>query len=126
MAATTRSVASMDHAHGTSASRAEHRHRRLQRLRIAASIALVEGVVVGFLSAAARWVVVALAVVSVALYLTHGRKTRGSTRDVLWIAAFSQTLAVIVAVLAFFFSWIAYALAAVLAVVVIVLLLVDR
>jgi hypothetical protein len=116
----------MDHAHVTGESRSEHRHRRLQRLRTAASIALVEGVVVGFFSGAARWVVLALAVVSVALYLTHGRKADGSTHDVLWITAFSQTLAVVIAVLAFFFSWIAYALAAVLAVVVVVLLLVDR
>jgi hypothetical protein len=116
----------MEHAHVTSPSRDERRHRRLQRLRIAASIALVEGVVVGFVGGASRWAVVGIAVASVVLYLKNGRKASGSTHDVLWIAAFSQTLAVVIAVLAFFVSWIAYALAAVLAVVVIVLLLIDR
>ena len=117
----------MDHAHVKSGSPAEHRHRRLRQLQIAVGIALVEGVVVGFFSGATRWIVVALAVIAVLLYITLGRSARWqSVHDILWILAFSQALAVIVAVLAFFFSWVAFAVAAVLAVAVLVLLVIDR
>ena len=117
----------MDHAHFRSESRAGHRHRRLRQLQIAVCIALVEGVVVGFFPGVTRWVVVALAVIAVLLYITLGRSARWqSLHDVLWVLAFSQALAVIVAVLAFFFSWIAFAVAAVLAIAVLVLLVIDR
>ena len=117
----------MDHAHVQSESPAEHRHRRLRQLQIAVGIALVEGIAVGFFSGVTRWIVVALAVVAVLLYITLGRSARWqSVHDILWILAFSQALAIVVAVLAFFFSWIAYAVAALLAVVVLVLLIFER
>lgn len=102
-------------------------HRRLRRWRVAVGIALVEGVVVALSPGVTRWTVIALAVAAVALYATVGRTTtRRQLHDALWIFAFSQALAVIVAVLSFFVSWIAYTLAALLAVVVLVLLAVDR
>jgi hypothetical protein len=98
----------------------------LRQLQIAVCIALVEGVVVGFFPGLTRWAVVALAVVAVLLYITLGRSVRWqSLHDVLWVLAFSQALAVIVAVLAFF-SWVAFAVAAVLAIAVLVLLAIDR
>ena len=104
-----------------------HRHRRRRRWRLAIGIGAVEGVVVAFLSGGARWIPIGLAIVAVVLYLREGRRGHSQTRhDVLWVFAFSQAFAVIVAVLAFFVSWVAYALAAVLALVVIVMLIVDR
>src|ERR1700675_4535676 len=98
--------------------RAERRlHRHLRRWRVAAGIALVEGVVVALSPGVTRWTVIALAVAAVALYATVGRTTtRQRLHDALWIFAFSQALAVIVAVVSFFVSWIAYTLAALLAV----------
>ena len=105
----------------------EHQHRSLHRWHFAIGIGAVEGLVVAFLSGAARWIPIALAVVAVILYVTLGRRTRSRTvHDILWVFAFSQALAVIVAVLAFFISWIAYVVAAVLALVVIVMLILDR
>ena len=102
-------------------------HRRLRRWRLAGGIALVEGVVVVLSSGVTRWTVIALAVAAVALYVTVGRSTtRQTLHDILWIFAFSQALAVIVVIVSFFISWIAYALAALLAAVVLVLLAVDR
>ncbi|HVP75786.1 MAG TPA: hypothetical protein VMS63_07175 [Gaiellaceae bacterium] len=102
----------------------KHRRRRLWRL--AAGIALVEGVVVALSSDISRWTVAALAAAALVLYAT-GRSTRWQTgREILWVFAVSQTLAVVIAALAHFFSWLAYAAVALLALVVLVLLVLDR
>jgi drug/metabolite transporter (DMT)-like permease len=110
--------------HARSSKRA---HPRWRRWRIAFGIAVVEGVVVALSSDISRWTVVALAVAAVALYVTAGRRTQSRTvHDILWIFACSQVLAVVVAVVSFFISWIGYVLAAVLALVMLILLAVDR
>ncbi len=110
-----------------SAEAKERRHRRWQRWRLAMGIGLTEGVIAGFLGGTSRWAVVVLAIASVALYASAGRSARSRTAHaVLWTFALSQVLAVVVAALSFFFAWLAYAVAALLALVVLVLLLVDR
>jgi hypothetical protein len=110
-----------------SAEAKEKRRRRWRRWRLAMSIGLVEGVVAGLLSGAFRWTVVALAVAAIGLYGSAGRSARSRTvHDLLWIFALSQAVAVVVAALSFFFAWLAYAVAALLALVVVVLLLTDR
>ena len=128
MAVTPPNVVAMDSTNAKMSTKAEKRpHGRLRRWRLAAGIALVEGVVVALSSGVTRWTVIALAVAAVALYATVGRSTsRQTLHEALWIFAFSQALAVVVAIASFFISWIAYALAALLAVVVLVLLAVDR
>jgi hypothetical protein len=109
------------------ATRGKRAHPRWRRWRIAFGIAIVEGVVVALSSDVSRWTVVALAVAAVVLYVTAGRTTQSRTaHDALWVFACSQVLAVVVAVVSFFVSWVGYVLAAVLALVVLVLLAVDR
>ncbi len=111
----------------TPARRRKRAHPRRRRWRIASGIAVVEGVVVALSSDISRWTVVALAVAAVALYVTAGRRTQSRTaHDILWVFACSQVLAVVIAVVSFFVSWIGYVLAAFLALVVLVLLAVDR
>jgi hypothetical protein len=105
----------------------EVRARRRRRWRIALAIAVVEDVAVAFSSGVSRFAVIVLAVAALALYANVGRRTRSRIgHDTMWVFAFSQSLAVIGAVLSFFFSWLAYAVAALLAVAGLVLLALDR
>ncbi len=98
-----------------------------RRWRVVLGIALVEGVIVGLSPDVSRWTVVALAAAAFALYVTVGRSTRWQTgHELVWIFACSQALAVVIAVLSFFFSWLAYVAAAVLAVAALALLAVRR
>ena len=102
-------------------------HPRRRRWRFAGGIALVEGVVVALSPDISRWTAIALAVAALVLYAAVGRKARSRTlHDILWIFACSQALAVVMAVLSFFFSWLAYLVAALIALVVLVLLVADR
>ena len=111
----------------TKATVSEGTHRRPRRWSVVVGIALIEGVVVALSPGITRWTVIGLAALAFVLYLTVGRsRRRGAIHEILWMFAISQALAVIVAVLAFFFSWMAYALAALLALAVLVLLLFDR
>ena len=104
-----------------------HRHGLRRRWHLAAAIAIVEGLVVAFSPAFSRWTVIALAVLAVLLYLTLRRRTHSQiAHEILWVFACSQTLALILAIVSFFVSWAAYALAALLGLVVLVLLAVDR
>ena len=62
-----------------------------------------------------------------ALYALVGRRLKpGLLRDVLWVFAFSQLLAVVAAVFAWILSWLAIVLAVVFAVAALAFLLLDR
>ena len=84
-----------------------------RRIRLAAWIAAAEGIVVLFSPVITKWTVIVLAVVGSVAWL-GGRESRSRTvRQVLWIFAASQLLAVILVILAWVLK-----LAIVLAVVV--------
>jgi len=110
----------------------EHRSsrfgRRLQeyRLRIALIVALVEGILV-LVGSIDWWVVVLLAILTVALYVLAGRSAgRGEIRELTWIAAVSQVLVVLVPVLALVLTAFAVVALVLIAVVALVVLLRDR
>src|SRR5262249_11683568 len=70
-------------------------------VKIALLIASVEGllVLVGRLS---RWVVIAVAIPLVLLYLVRGREMKpGLVRSALWVVAISQVLVIVAAIVAF-------------------------
>ncbi len=97
------------------------------RLKLAIAIAVIEGLVVAFEKDFSRITVIVIAIPVILFYLLAGRtlETR-LARDLSWILAMSQALAVIAAILAFILSWIALVLVGVFAVIGVFLLLHDR
>jgi hypothetical protein len=78
------------------------RHRRV---RLAAWIAALEGVVVLFSHEVTKWTVIVLAVVGVIGWLA-GRDSRSDIiRQLLWIFAVAELLAVILVVFAWILKW---------------------
>ena len=98
-----------------------------RRVRIALWIAVVEGIIVALSPDISKWTVIALAIPALALYVWGSRSTRSPlVRDILWVIAASQALAIVVAVLAFFLKWVVLAIAAIFAIVALYLLYNDR
>ena len=97
-----------------------------RRIRLAAWIAGAEGVVVLFSHDITKWTVIAMAVVGTIAWL-GGRESRSRTvRQVLWIFAASQLLAVILVILAWIVKWAIVLAVVVLAVAGLAYLFVDR
>ena len=99
---------------------------RARRLRIAAWIAVGEGVLV-LIHAVPRLLAIVLAAAIVLFYFAFGRQLRAdSLRQVSWIGAMSQALVVLVPILAALIWGVALIALAVLAVLALVVLLQDR
>jgi hypothetical protein len=98
---------------------------RERRLRVALLIAFVESLLVLFSDHGWRYVVVA-AIVAVVVYWFVGRRRPGVVRELAWIAATSQLLAVVVPVLWDLVQWLATVVLVMLAIFLLVALLVDR
>jgi hypothetical protein len=97
-----------------------------RRVRLAAWIAAGEAIVVLFSRDVTKWTVVALAVVSVLAWL-GGRESRSQVvRQVLWIFAASQLLAVIAVILAWIVKWALILAVVAFAVLGLVYLFLDR
>ena len=110
--------------HGTSRT---GRWLRLRRTRIALWIAAIEAILVAVFHSTSRWTVIGLAIVAVALYVAAGRESRSDTfRQLTWILAVSQLLAVVAAILAFIVFWTAIVAVAVFAVVALFFVFTDR
>jgi hypothetical protein len=119
------------------AERASGRHRsgrdeqlgwlRRNRLKIALGIALFEGIVVALEEDFSRWTVILIAIPVVLFYLLAGRTLDSETgREISWILAMSQAMAVVAAIVALTIPVIALVLAGVFGAVAIYLLLHDR
>jgi hypothetical protein len=99
---------------------------RARRTRLALVIGLVESLVI-LVSDDGWFVVLALAALAVALYFFVGRASRHhSVRELTWIAAASQLIAMLVPVLWVLVKGVAIAVLVVMALILLVLLLVDR
>jgi hypothetical protein len=100
---------------------------RARRLRIALWTAVGEAILVALLHDVSRWTVIGIAVLAVSFYVFVGRDARSDTvRQASWIAAASQTLAVLAVVFAFILFWGALLLAAILAAIALLVLFSDR
>ena len=96
------------------------------RLRASLWIAAIEALIVLFSHDVTKWTVIALAVVSVLAWL-GGRESRSDVvRQVLWIFAASQLLAVIAVILGWIVKWAVIIAVVVFAVLGLVYLLRDR
>ena len=99
---------------------------RARRLRLALLVGLVESVLVLLADSGWYWVLAAAAV-TVAFYLFVGRTVRfHAVRELSWIAAASQLIAVLVPVLWALVKAVAIVVLVVMAVILLVMLLVDR
>jgi hypothetical protein len=97
-----------------------------RRVRLAAWIAAAEGIVVLFSHDITRWTVIVLAIVGVVGYL-GGRESRSRiVRNVLWIFAAAQLLAVVLVILAWVVKWAIILAIVVLAIGGLAYLFVDR
>jgi hypothetical protein len=109
--------------HGSSRS---GRWLRERRLRVALWIAAVEVVFAAFSADVSRWTIVLLAVVGVAAYYVVGRTRKGTLRQVLWIAAVSQALALFAVAAASVIGTFVLILAGIFALVALVMIFRDR
>jgi len=96
-------------------------------MKIALLLAVAEGIIVAIEEDFSRYTVIAIAVPVIFFHLAAGRKLeRELLRDVSWVLAFSQALAVIVVILAFVIGLLALILAGVFAAVALFLLVSER
>ncbi len=99
---------------------------RERRLRLALWVAVVEGIIVAVSHDLTRWTVLVLAAIVLAFYMVAGRAMRWDVgRQLSWIAAASQALAILVIIVAFFVGLIAIVLVGLFAVVALVYLFSD-
>jgi len=99
---------------------------RERRLRLALWIAVLEGIVVAVRGDISRWTVVVIAVAVLAVYVTTRDRVRWDAgRQVVWIVAASQVMALLVVILAFIVGVVALVLVAAFAIVALVYLFSD-
>jgi hypothetical protein len=75
---------------------------RERRLRLALWVAVVEGILVALTPDLTKWTVLIIGAILLAFYIVAGRNMRWDVaRQLSWIAAASQALAILVVILAF-------------------------
>ena len=99
---------------------------RARRVRIAIWVAVAEGLIVALENDISKWTVMILAIAVLALYFIAGRDLKWDVgRQLAWIAAASQVLALLVALFAFVVWGIALGAVVVLAILALVYLYSD-
>jgi H+/gluconate symporter-like permease len=98
-----------------------------RRFRIALWIAVIEALIAWFTNDFSKWTIILLAAIFVPLYMYWGRERRSDTlRQILWIAAASQALAILAVIAAFIALGFVLIFAGIFAVVALVLIFADR
>jgi hypothetical protein len=99
---------------------------RERRLRLALWIAVLEGIVVAVRGDISRWTVVVIAALVLLVYMSlRERINWDAGRQVLWIVAASQVMALLVVILAFIVGVVALVLVGLFAIVALVYLFSD-
>src|SRR5215212_4199703 len=81
---------------------------RERRVRIALWVAVVEGLIAAFSHDIGRWTSLIMAVIVLAFYIVAGRQMKWDVaRQLSWIAAASQVLAILVVIFAFILKLVA-------------------
>jgi hypothetical protein len=99
---------------------------RQRRLRAALWIAVIEAILAAFTHDFSRFTIIVLAALFVPIYLIWGRDQGDTIRQLTWIAAASQALAVVAAVLAIFVGLLVLLIAGIFAAVALFLIFSDR
>jgi len=99
---------------------------RERRLRLALWIAVLEGIVVALRGDVSRWTVIAIAALVLVIYMLVRNSVRwDAARQVVWIVAASQVMAVLVVILAFVVGALAIVLVVLFAIAALVFLIGD-
>jgi hypothetical protein len=99
---------------------------RERRLRVALWVAVIEGIIVAVENDISRWTVLVIAVPVLLLYVLVGRNIRWDVgRQLAWITAASQVMALLVVILAFIAGLVALVLVGLFAVVALAYLFSD-
>jgi hypothetical protein len=100
---------------------------RERRLRITLWVAVIEGLIAAFSADIGRWTIIAMAVVVLAFYVLAGRNLKWDVaRELSWIAAASQVIAILVVIFAFILKLIAIVVIVGIALVALFYLFSDR
>ncbi len=98
-----------------------------RRLKIAIGIAVLEGIFVAVEKDFSRWTVIIISAPIIAFYLFAGRALESDTgRQLSWIAAASQAIAVLLCIVALVIGAFVLIIAAVFAAIALILILGDR
>jgi hypothetical protein len=99
---------------------------RGRRIRLALWVAVIEGVLVAVTADLTKWTVLVIAAILLAFYIVAGRNLRWDVgRQLSWIAAASQALAILVVILAFVLKLVAIVAVAIFALVALAYLFSD-
>ena len=100
---------------------------RERRIRIALWVAVIEGLIAAFSHDIGRWTILVMAVIVLAFYIVAGRQLKWDVaRELSWIAAASQVLAILVIIFAFILKLIAIVIIVGFALVALVYLFTDH
>ncbi len=100
---------------------------RDRRVRIALWVAVIEGLIAAFSHDIGRWTILLMAVIVLAFYIVAGRQLKWDVaRQLSWIAAASQVLAILVIIFAFVLKLIAIVIIVGFALVALVYLFTDH
>ena len=100
---------------------------RERRIRITLWVAAIEGLIAAFSADIGRWTILVLAVIVLAFYIVAGRHFKWDVaRELTWIAAASQVLAILVVIFAFILKLVAIVIIVGFALVALVYLLTDH
>jgi hypothetical protein len=99
---------------------------RQRRVRLALWIAVAEAIFAAFTHDISRVTIIVLAAIFVPIYLIWGKDQGDTIRQVTWIAAASQALAVVAAVLSVFIGTLVLVIAVIFAAVALYLIFADR
>jgi uncharacterized integral membrane protein len=97
-----------------------------RRSRIALWLAVVEVVIAALTHDVSKWTIIVAAAILVPLYLLWGRERSDTIRQVTWIAAASQALAIVGVMAAFVIGAFVLVLAGIFALIALVMIFSDR
>ena len=81
---------------------------RGRRVRLALWVAVIEGLLVALTPDLTKWTLLVIGAILLAFYMVAGRNMSWDVgRQLSWIAAASQALAILVVILAFLLEWVA-------------------
>ena len=99
---------------------------RERRLRLALWVAVIEGLLVTLTPDLTKWTVLVIGAILLAFYIVAGRNIRWDVgRQLSWIAAASQALAILVVILAFVLKLVAIVAVVAFAIIALVYLFSD-
>ena len=99
---------------------------RRHRVRAALWIAVFEAVLAAFTHSVSQYTIIAFGAIFIPIYFIWGKDQRDTIRQLSWVAAASQALAVVAVLLAHFIGFFVLVLAGIFAAVALILIFADR